>query len=140
MCSQTRNSCATAFDNRSRSKILKPKKSRGCQFAPPSPSRLLGLRENKFSIPSTSRLDCCSTSPTTLDASQTYVPLSPRVTAVMFREIRTVVLLSSALLETLTRPSLVLVIICPFFFHRTKGIGYPRTTQVKIAGTLFLLV
>ena len=29
MCSQTRNSCVKAFDNRSRSKNLKPKKSRG---------------------------------------------------------------------------------------------------------------
>ena len=29
MCSQTRNSCAKAFDNRSRSKNLKPKNSRG---------------------------------------------------------------------------------------------------------------
>ena len=29
MCSQTRNSCAKAFDNRSRSKNLKPKKLRG---------------------------------------------------------------------------------------------------------------
>ena len=29
MCSQTRNSCAKAFDNRPRSKNLKPKKSRG---------------------------------------------------------------------------------------------------------------
>ena len=29
MCSQTRNSCAEAFDNRLRSKNLKPKKSRG---------------------------------------------------------------------------------------------------------------
>ena len=29
MCSQTRNSCAKAFDNRSRSKNLKPKKSSG---------------------------------------------------------------------------------------------------------------
>ena len=28
MCLQTRNSCAKAFDNRSRSKNLKPKKSR----------------------------------------------------------------------------------------------------------------
>ena len=35
MCSQTRNSCAKAFDNRSRSKNLKPKKSRGGQFDPP---------------------------------------------------------------------------------------------------------
>ena len=43
MCSQTRNSCAKAFDNRSRSKNLKPKKSRGGQFDPPPPSRLLGL-------------------------------------------------------------------------------------------------
>ena len=50
MCSQTDNSCAKAFDNRSRSKNLKPKKSRGggvnltCQFdPPPPPPRLLGL-------------------------------------------------------------------------------------------------
>ena len=28
MCSQPRNSCAKAFDNRSRSKTLKPEKSR----------------------------------------------------------------------------------------------------------------
>ena len=35
MCSQTRNSCAKAFDNRSRTKILQPKKSRGGgQFDP----------------------------------------------------------------------------------------------------------
>ena len=32
MCSQTRNSCAKAFDNRSRSKNLKQKKSRWGQF------------------------------------------------------------------------------------------------------------
>ena len=37
MCSQTRNSCAKAFGNRSRSKTLKPKKSRGGQFDPPPP-------------------------------------------------------------------------------------------------------
>ena len=37
MCSQTRNSYAKAFDNQSRSKNLKPKKSRG-QFDPPPPS------------------------------------------------------------------------------------------------------
>ena len=36
MCSQIRNSCAKAFDNRSRSKNLKPKKSKGGgQFDPP---------------------------------------------------------------------------------------------------------
>ena len=37
MCLQTRNSCAKAFDNRSRSKNLKPKISRGGggQFDPP---------------------------------------------------------------------------------------------------------
>ena len=29
MCQQTRNSCTKAFDNRSRSKNLKPRKSRG---------------------------------------------------------------------------------------------------------------
>ena len=37
MCFQTRNSCAKAFNNRSRSKKLKPKKSRrggGGQFDP----------------------------------------------------------------------------------------------------------
>ena len=46
MCSQTRNSCAKAFDNQSRSKNLKPKKSRGGggQFDSP-PSRLIGLKE-----------------------------------------------------------------------------------------------
>ena len=39
----SRNSCAKAFDNRSRSKNLKPKKSRGgSQF---DPSRLLGLNQ-----------------------------------------------------------------------------------------------
>ena len=45
MCSQTRNSCAKAFDNRSRSKNLKSKKSRGGGnlTPPPPPSRLLGL-------------------------------------------------------------------------------------------------
>ena len=44
MCSQTRNSCAKAFDNQSRDKNLKPKKSRGGgQFD--SPLRLLGLME-----------------------------------------------------------------------------------------------
>ena len=37
MCSQTRNSSAKAFNNRSRNKNLKPKKSRGCQFDPPPP-------------------------------------------------------------------------------------------------------
>ena len=38
MCSQTRNNCAKAFDNQSRSKNLKPKKSRGWgQFDPPPP-------------------------------------------------------------------------------------------------------
>ena len=43
MCSQTRNSCAKPFDNRSRGKNLKPKKSRGWgQFDSP-PQRLLGL-------------------------------------------------------------------------------------------------
>ena len=42
MCSQTRNSCAKAFDNRSRNKNLKPKKLRGGQFDSP-PSRLVGL-------------------------------------------------------------------------------------------------
>ena len=42
MCSQTRNSCAKAFDNRSRGKHLKPKKSRGVNLTPPPPpSRLL---------------------------------------------------------------------------------------------------
>ena len=46
MCSQTRNSCAKAFDNQSRSKNLKPKNSRGGgQFDPPPPSRLIGLKE-----------------------------------------------------------------------------------------------
>ena len=43
MCSQTRNSCAKAFDNWSRNKNLKPQRSRGGQFAPLTPSRLLGL-------------------------------------------------------------------------------------------------
>ena len=43
MCSQTRNSCAKAFDNRSRSKNLMPKKSRGGQFDSPPPPRPLGL-------------------------------------------------------------------------------------------------
>ena len=44
MCSQTRKGCAKAFDNRARSKNLKPKKSRGggVNLTPP-PSRLLGL-------------------------------------------------------------------------------------------------
>ena len=42
LCSQTRNSCAKAFDNRSRSKILKPKKSKGSIWPPPL-WRLLGL-------------------------------------------------------------------------------------------------
>ena len=37
MCSQTRNSCAKASDNRSRSKNLKPKKSRGVNLTPPLP-------------------------------------------------------------------------------------------------------
>ena len=37
MCSQTRNSCAKAFDNRSRSKNLKPKNRGGCQFDPLPP-------------------------------------------------------------------------------------------------------
>ena len=47
MCSQTRNSCAKAFDNRLRSKNLKPKKSRGGgQFDPSPPWRLLGLKCN----------------------------------------------------------------------------------------------
>ena len=49
MCSQTRNSCAKAFDNQARSKNFKPKKSRGGQFdrpPPPPPSRLLGLNIN----------------------------------------------------------------------------------------------
>ena len=57
MCSQTRNSCAKAFDNRSRSKNLKPKKSRrGVNLTPPPPppppSRLLGLswKYNTFKI------------------------------------------------------------------------------------------
>ena len=46
MCSQTRNSCAKDFDNRLRSKNLKPKKSRGGGGPNliPSPSRLLGLK------------------------------------------------------------------------------------------------
>ena len=36
MCSQTRNSCAKAFDNRSRSKNLKPKnRGGGDQFGTP---------------------------------------------------------------------------------------------------------
>ena len=35
MCSQTRNSCTKAFGNRSGSKNLKLKKSRGGQFDPP---------------------------------------------------------------------------------------------------------
>ena len=43
MCSQTRNSCAKAFDNRSRGKNLKPKKSRGGVNLTPPLSRLLGL-------------------------------------------------------------------------------------------------
>ena len=42
MCSQTRNSCAKAFDNCSRSKNLKPK-IRGGSIWPPPPSRLLGI-------------------------------------------------------------------------------------------------
>ena len=48
MCSQTRNSCAKAFDNRSRSKSLKPKKKReGVNLTPPPPpSRLLGLNRS----------------------------------------------------------------------------------------------
>ena len=37
MCSQTRNSCANTFHNRSRSKNLKPKKSRGRSISPPPP-------------------------------------------------------------------------------------------------------
>ena len=44
MCSQTRNSCAKAFGNRSRSKNLKSKKSRGGQFDPPPSPRPLGLK------------------------------------------------------------------------------------------------
>ena len=48
MCSQTRNSCAKAFDNRSRSKNLKPKKLRGGQIVnPPTSPRLLGLTLDK---------------------------------------------------------------------------------------------
>ena len=47
MCSQTRNSCAKAFVNRSRSKNLKPKKSRGGQFDPP---RLKASRVNAFGV------------------------------------------------------------------------------------------
>ena len=44
MCSQTRSSCAKAFDNRSGNKNLKPKKSRGgWSIWPPPPPRLLGL-------------------------------------------------------------------------------------------------
>ena len=42
MYSQTSGSCAKAFDNRSRSKNLKSKKSRGVNLTPPPP-RLLGL-------------------------------------------------------------------------------------------------
>ena len=49
MCSQTRNSCAKAFGNRSRSKNLKPKKLRGVNLTPP-PSRLLGLSSHCFII------------------------------------------------------------------------------------------
>ena len=47
MCSQTRNSCAKAFDNRPRSKNLKPKKLRGGGGNLTSPSRLLGLIKDK---------------------------------------------------------------------------------------------
>ena len=43
MCLQINNKCAKAFDNRSRSKNLKPKKSRGVNLTPPPSSRLLGL-------------------------------------------------------------------------------------------------
>ena len=52
MCSQTRNSCAKAFDNRSRSKNLKPKKSRGGagQFNPPPSSRLPRVNKHAQSI------------------------------------------------------------------------------------------
>ena len=41
MCSQTRNSCAKAFDNQSRSKNLKPKKSSGGEvnLTPPPPPK-----------------------------------------------------------------------------------------------------
>ena len=44
MCQQTKNNCTKAFDNRSRSKNLKPKKSRGVNLTPPSPSRLLRVK------------------------------------------------------------------------------------------------
>ena len=46
MCQQTRNSCANASENQSRSKDLKPKKSRGggVNLTPSPPSRLLGLK------------------------------------------------------------------------------------------------
>ena len=46
MCSQTRNSCAKVFGNRSRRKNLKPKNSRGGQFDPPplKASRVKRLR------------------------------------------------------------------------------------------------
>ena len=46
MCSQTRNSCAKAFDNRSRSINLKPKNSRGGQFDTPPPPPLKASRVN----------------------------------------------------------------------------------------------
>ena len=47
MCSQTRNSCAKAFDHQSRSKNLKPKKNRGR-----GGSRLQGLNKSYKSIES----------------------------------------------------------------------------------------
>ena len=51
MCAQARNICFKAFDNRSRSKHLKPKKlwgGGGGQFdPPPPPSRPLGLKFKK---------------------------------------------------------------------------------------------
>ena len=48
MCSQARNSCAKAFDNRSRIKNLKPKKSRGgVNLTPPPPPLLKATRVKK---------------------------------------------------------------------------------------------
>ena len=52
MCSQTRNSCAKAFDNRSRSKNLKPKKlTGGGQFDPPPLKASRISEDSNFTTP-----------------------------------------------------------------------------------------
>ena len=63
MCPQTRNSLAKAFDNLSRSKNLKPKKSGGINLAAPPPLKASRVKCNtRFESRSTYYINAARTS------------------------------------------------------------------------------